>query len=100
MPMKTTGRFFGVVLALLLVSIPAFSQGETGRISGGVTDQTGGAISGAAVTVTDVARGLSRNLMTDAAGQYTAPNLIPGMYTVQATAAGFQVIQRQNIEVG
>jgi hypothetical protein len=98
--MKNTHRFLGVVLALFLASIPAFSQGETGRISGGVTDQTGGAISGAAVTVTDVARGLARNLMTDAAGQYTAPNLIAGTYTVQATAAGFQVIQRQNIQVG
>ena len=93
-------RFLAVSLALFLACIPAFSQGETGRISGAVTDQTGGAIGGAAVTVTDVARGQARNLMTDASGQYTAPNLIPGMYTVQATAAGFQVIQRQNIEVG
>lgn len=98
--MKTLCRFLGVALALLLVSLPAFSQGETGRISGTVTDQTGGAVAGAMVTVTDVARGLSRNLTTDAAGLYAAPNLIPGEYTVQATAMGFQVVQRTNIQVG
>jgi hypothetical protein len=98
MVMKAT-RFLGLVLALFLVCIPAFSQGETGRISGALTDQTGGAIVGATVTVTDVARGQARSLTTDAAGQYAAPNLTPGVYTVQATAAGFQVIQRENIQV-
>ena len=98
MVMKAS-RFLGLVLALFLASSAAFSQGETGRISGTLTDQTGGAIVGATVTVTDVARGQARNLTTDAAGQYAAPNLTPGVYTVQATAAGFQVIQRENIQV-
>lgn len=98
---KVGARFLGVGLALLFACIPMFSQGgETGRISGTVTDQTGGAIVGATVAVTDVARGSTRTLTTDAAGLYAAPNLIPGLYTVQAMAAGFQVLQQQNIQVG
>ena len=97
---KNILRSLAVSLGVILLSIPVFSQGETGRISGTITDQTGGAIAGAMVTVTDTARGQSRNLTTDASGQYAAPNVIPSTYTVQATAGGFQLIQRQNIQVG
>ena len=91
-------------LALLscMVAAPAFSQVNLGRIGGTITDQTGGAIVGATVTVTDVARGVSRNLTTDAAGVYSAPNLIPGTYTVHAEFKGFQSVDRQDVlvEVG
>ena len=51
------------------------------------------------MTVIDTARGINRALTTDDAGQYNAPNLIPGNYTVRATAAGFQTIDRQNVGV-
>ena len=83
----------------LLVSVPAFSQTATGRVSGTVKDQSGGAIVGAAVQVTDVARGLTRNLMTDQVGAYLASNLIAGVYTVRATFAGFQAFERTNINL-
>src|SRR5215471_7503382 len=81
---------------------PMFSQGNEGRILGSVTDQSGAIITGATVTVTDVARGISRPLTTDQAGQYNAPNLIPGTYTVRAQASGFRTVERTNIllEVG
>ena len=89
-----------VLTTLLLLCSPLRSQVNTGRISGAITDQSGGAIAGATVTVTDVARGESRPLTTDAAGLYAAPNLIPGIYTVRAEFKGFQTVQRQNIDVG
>jgi hypothetical protein len=89
-----------VLLGILLVAAPVFSQTATGRISGTVKDQTGGAIAGAAVTVTDVARGLARNLTTDQVGAYLAPNLIAGNYSVRATFAGFQAFERTNIILG
>jgi hypothetical protein len=88
------------LIAFLLVFLPLKAQVNTGRISGAVTDQSGGAIAGAKVTVTNVARGESRVLTTDAAGQYAAPNLDPGIYTVQAEFMGFQTVNRQNIDVG
>ena len=52
-----------------------FSQGSAGRILGSVTDQSGGVIAGASVTVTDVQRGVTRTLTTDQAGEYLAPDL-------------------------
>src|SRR5258708_25035702 len=89
-------------LAVLLGSVLFFSQGIAGRILGSVTDQSGGVMAGATVTVTDVERGISRPLTTDQAGEYNAPNLIPGTYTVRAQSSGFRTVERQNIllEVG
>src|SRR3954469_22160712 len=90
------------VCALLFTSMPLLAQSANGRISGVIKDQTGGAVVGAMVTVTDVARGLTRNLTTDDAGAYLAPNLLPGTYSVHATFTGFQAWERTNIllEVG
>jgi hypothetical protein len=89
-----------LALGMLLVSSSAFAQLNLGHIIGAVTDQTGGAIAGAVVTVTDVSRGISRPLTTDSAGEYNAPSLIPGTYTVSAAAKGFKTEERQNIVVG
>jgi hypothetical protein len=82
----------------LLLCLPAYSQ-NLGRISGIVTDTSGGAVVGAATVVTDVERGITRNLTTDDSGTYSAPNLIPGTYTVRATFAGFRAVERRDILV-
>src|SRR5207245_7281346 len=89
-------------LAVLLFSLPLFSQGNFGRILGTVTDQSGGVISGATVTIIDKDRGVARTLTTDDAGEYNAPTLIPGTYIVRAEANGFKRLERQNVvlEVG
>jgi hypothetical protein len=90
------------VFGLLLLCLPAYAQGSFGRILGAVTDQSGGVVSGATVTVLDTQRGVARTLTTDEAGEYNAPTLIPGDYTVRAEAKGFKRIERQNVvlEVG
>src|SRR6202165_906088 len=89
-------------LAVFLVCVPLFSQGNQGRITGTITDQSGGVIAGATVTVKDVQRGVTRTLTTGESGEYNAPNLLPGTYAVRAEAKGFKVVERQNIllEVG
>src|SRR2546430_516257 len=89
-----------LVLVLLLLCVPVFAQLNMGRINGGLTDQTGGSIAGAMVTVIDVERGGSRVLTTDDSGEYNAPSLTPGKYTVRAEAKGFQTTQRENVIVG
>jgi hypothetical protein len=98
---KAVQLLFGT-MGVLLLCLPLFSQGSSGRILGDVTDQSGGVVSGATVTVLDTQRGVARTLTTDEAGEYNAPNLIPGAYTVRAEAKGFKRVERQNIvlEVG
>src|SRR5579863_4438157 len=85
---------------LLVCSLPAFSQLNLGRIYGVVTDQSGAVVPNVMVTVTDVARGVSRTLTTDNAGEYSAPSLVPGTYNIRAEAPGFNVSQRQDVAVG
>jgi hypothetical protein len=98
--MQKTVRSLAVFLVLSLFSVPAFSQLNLGRLWDAITDQTGGAVVGATVTIIDVARGASRPLTVDSAGEYSAPSLIPGTYTIRAEAKGFNTVERQNLEVG
>src|SRR6202171_2695746 len=99
---KKALQVLGVMLGVLLLCLPAFSQGSSGRIVGTVTDANGGAITGATVTIMDIQRGTSRPLTTDETGAYNAPNLTPGAYKVRAEFKGFKTTERQNItlEVG
>jgi hypothetical protein len=98
----TMMHVLGATLGVLLFSLALFAQGNFGRILGTVTDQTGAVLAGATVTVTDTERGVARALTTDAAGEYNAPTLIPGTYSVRVEANGFKRLDRQNIvlEVG
>src|SRR5690242_15339757 len=90
----------GGAIGVLLCFLSLCSQGNFGRILGTVTDQTGGVISGATVTIIDKDRGVARVLTTDDAGEYNAPTLIPGTYTVRAEANGFKRLERANVELG
>jgi outer membrane receptor protein involved in Fe transport len=92
-------RVFAAALCVLLGCLPAFSQGSAGRILGSVTDQSGGVIANATVTVTDVQRGVSRTLTTDQTGEYLAPDLLPGSYAVRAVAMGFKTVERTGLQL-
>ena len=99
---KKVARLLLVSALLWFICLPAFSQTTQGTIQGAVQDQSGGVVAGAAVTVIDVARGVSRTLMTDSAGEYVATNLTPGTYTVRAEAKGFRTVEHNGVlvEVG
>jgi len=97
---RKAAELLAVIVALLAVSLPLFSQGAVGTILGGIFDSSGGAIAGAKVTIVDVARGTTRELTTDASGQYTAPSLLVGTYTVRAEAKGFQSVEHSNVILG
>src|SRR5579863_4245971 len=94
---KTAMRVLSTILGVLLFSLALLAQSTFGRILGTVTDQTGAVLPGATVSVIDTQRGVARTLTTDAAGEYNAPNLIPGTYTIRVEAKGFQRLDRQNV---
>src|SRR5437764_12467575 len=89
-------RVLAGVCAALFASVAAHPQGSSGRILGVVTDQSGGNVGGATVTITDVARGVSQTLTTDSDGAYLASNVLPGTYTVRAEFKGFKIFERKN----
>jgi len=92
-------RIFAILLVGLMASAPLMAQVNQGKIGGTISDQSGGAIVGATVNVTDVERGVTRALTTDASGAYSAPNLTPGNYTIHVEFAGFRPLDRKDIVV-
>jgi len=101
-PARKTRYLLAAILGVLPFSLALFAQGNFGRILGTVTDQTGAVLPGATVSVIDTQRGLARTLTTDSAGEFNAPTLTPGTYTVRVEAKGFKTLDRQNVvlEVG
>jgi hypothetical protein len=84
---------------MLLLALPAAAQSTAGRMLGTVTDQSGAAVSGATVVVTDVQRGASRTLTTDDSGDYVAPDLQPGTYKIRVESKGFKTAERPNVVI-
>jgi hypothetical protein len=84
-------------IGVFLICLPAWPQGNAGRILGTLTDQSGGVLVGATVTVTDTQRGATRTLTTNQAGEYNVPSLLPSTYTIRGEATGFKRIERLGI---
>ncbi|MBI3262735.1 MAG: TonB-dependent receptor [Acidobacteria bacterium] len=78
------------LLASLACITGALAQGTTGSISGFITDDTGGALPGATVTVRHIETDQRRVLVTDSAGRYRAPALSPGRYEISVELVGFR----------
>src|SRR3984885_12253915 len=92
-------RVLRMICAVLTLSVSMSAQTTTGRIIGNVNDQTGAAVAGATMTVTDVQRGATRTVTADASGGYVVSSLTPGIYKVRAEANGFKAVERPNIVV-
>ncbi len=92
-------RLLFATFTLLVFSVCATAQTTTGRVLGTVTDQSGAAVAGASVMVTDVQRGTSRTLTTDDSGGYSAPELQPGTYKIRVEAKGFKTTERPNVVI-
>src|SRR5207237_5082827 len=83
-----------VALLLLIVSIVPtllFAQAtvSTGSIVGTVSDPSGAVISGAEVTITNVATGQVVKLATNSSGSFNSGALIPSDYKAHVSAKGF-----------
>ena len=98
MNVRWFARFSGLLLFLVFAGM-VMGQGDTGTISGTVTDQSGAAIPGVGVTIKNVATGISRGLVTNELGRYDARALPAATYEVTGSLAGFNTIVRSGIAV-
>src|ERR1017187_3561072 len=89
----------GLIVSLLLAAAVAFSQGNTGIITGIVTDPTGAAVPGADVTATNVDTGAALKTTTGDRGEFALPSLLAASYRLTVAKAGFRTQTRNGIEV-
>jgi hypothetical protein len=83
--------FMGAAAIALVMPAMANAQAITTGIEGTVTDETGAAVAGATVVVTDTRTGASRTIETGSTGTFVASGLVTGgPYTIAASADGFE----------
>lgn len=91
-------RGVGLLVAFMLTATLALAQGGTGSLRGQITDEFGGIVVGATVTLVDAA-GAEKTATTNEEGVYLFDNLAPGIYTVRATTTGFALFENTAVQV-
>src|SRR5215475_5266784 len=88
-----------IPLLAMIFSPTVAAQTYQGRILGSVADQSGAAVRGPKVTITNVETGATRSLETNEAGDYVAPNLPPGVYKITVEGSGFKKVERPAVRL-
>jgi hypothetical protein len=97
---KKFGILMSVVSAIVFLLAPhARAQTSGATLSGTVTDQSGGVVPQATISIKNIATGIQRANTTNSAGFYVSPNLLPGIYEVKAEAQGFSSEVQTNIKL-
>lgn len=99
--MKTRIAMSALIAALLAIggfsATQLVAQGLFGTIGGTITDTSGAVVPGAIVIVKNINTNVRITLTTGRDGNYTAANLNPGAYTVEASAKGFKSAVQSDI---
>jgi TonB family protein len=92
-------RLLSSICAFALIANGVGGMAQTqGELTGAITDSSGAIIVGATVTVTNTATGAAHTVMSNDAGVYRFPALLPGGYTLRIDAPGFMTV-RSKIQV-
>jgi hypothetical protein len=97
-------RQFGCLIlacaCFLLIPAPyAFGQVDEGSISGTVQDSTGAVVPSAKVVLLNIDQGITRQITTNATGEYVFSPVRIGHYTITVTATGFAKTTQTNLTV-
>jgi len=97
---KCWNQHWYLTALLILLSLqfqPAQAQQANATINGVVKDPTGAAIPNAQVELINSATGVVRTTSTNSSGGYAFPSVVPGLYSMQASATGFSAVTQQQI---
>src|SRR4029077_10647853 len=86
------GLLLGCLLTLLL-TVPAFGA-LTGDLQGTVVDPTGAVITGAQVTIRNLATGVTKTVTTNSSGEFAALQLDLGEYEVSVEKQGLKTLKQ------
>jgi hypothetical protein len=90
----------GLAILACLAPQPVGAQAVSGTILGTVKDTQGAAIAKAKMTLTHTATRTVRTVTTDAKGEYVAPSLPTGTYTISGEVEGFKTVSLSNVHLG
>lgn len=93
-------RVFLATLVFCLASGFAYAQSTTtSSLSGVVVDHNGGVIPGASVLIKNNATGVETDLVTNRDGEFAAPSLAAGVYTVTVKLSSFKTTLVKDVRV-
>ncbi len=96
---SVVGRTVLVLMLGAFLSVGLFGQSSNSQINGLVNDETGAAVPDAKVIATNTATGVSYPTVTNEAGLYVVPEMIPGTYKVTVTKEGFAVVEKTGLHL-
>ena len=88
-----------IAICLFISTLAAFAQGNSGSLTGTVTDQDGAVVSGAPIEAKSVKTGAVYKTASSATGSYKLEQLPTGTYEVSVAVPGFVGYRQQNIVV-
>jgi hypothetical protein len=88
-----------ITFLLLFTATAVLAQSDGARLTGRVTDASGAALPGVAVTIASPRLSAPVVVVTDSVGRYNAPPLPPGTYAVTFELAGFEAGTREGLEL-
>ena len=99
MSMKSMLKYFGFMLACMLITVISFAQGTTtSAMNGRVTDEQGEPLPGATVVAVHVPTSSQFGGITGAQGFYRLPNLnVGGPYMVTISFVGYESFEKAGI---
>jgi len=99
---KTMNKSFvaAVMLCCLFSLTLVFGQTSNASLSGTVSDASGAIIPGVSVTAKNTATGVVNSTISNSAGIYSFPSLLPGTYTLSAEQPGFQPFTYKDVLLG
>src|SRR5215471_6245713 len=88
---------FRLLLCLVASCVPVAAQIMSGSISGTLRDTSGAALADARLTLTHIATGVPRSVVSDNSGDFLFNAVDGGDYNLRIEKAGFKVMQRTNL---
>ena len=88
-----------VATIALAAPAPCFAQSERGSITGVIQDTSKAAVPGVSVKVINTATNATTDVVSSESGAYSAANLPPGTYRIEASLTGFQTAKTDGVRL-
>lgn len=88
-----------LIVLVFCVARPVHGQVAGATLSGTITDPSGAVVPNAKISIKNVETGVIREVVSNADGFYSAPNLLPGSYEVAVTGSGFSTAVNTGIHL-